>query len=217
METIKEFCADGFSNIPNAIKSGANRIELCENLKVGGVTPSNNTINDTVKYCAPKKIKIMCMLRSRGGNFIYISKEKMTMLNDYERLIKAGVDGIVTGALTSSLNLDMPFLKELTNKKTGNIEYVFHRAFDEIIVNNPSYIHKAIDELVELGFTRILTHGGSNDSNIFENVNMFNKLIGYANGRIAIMPASGVNYKNLSELSTLIKTNEFHGTQIVKL
>lgn len=79
---IKEFCAENFTNIPAAIHAGAKRIELCDNLAVGGTTPSTGVIEETLSYAGEKNIPVMTMIRPRGGDFIYNDTELKIMHTD---------------------------------------------------------------------------------------------------------------------------------------
>ena len=68
---IKEFCAENFTKIPQAIQKGANRIELCDNLAVGGTTPSTGVIEEVLAYAGEHSVPVMTIIRPRGGNFVY--------------------------------------------------------------------------------------------------------------------------------------------------
>ena len=145
---IKEACVESFEKALEAQNNGANRIELCENLAVGGTTPSYGT----VKVCLEKlDIPIFPMIRARGGNFIYSKDEIEIMKEDIKIFKELGVKGVVLGCLTSNNKIDLELTKELVDLAYP-MEVTFHKAIDEI--QNPL---DYIDDLVNIGIKRILT------------------------------------------------------------
>ena len=201
---IKEACVESFEKALEAQNNGANRIELCENLVVGGTTPSYGT----VKICLKKlNIPIFLMIRARGGNFIYSKEEIEIMKEDIKIFKELGVKGVVLGCLTFDNKIDLELTKELVDLAYP-MEVTFHKAIDEI--NNPL---DYIDDLVNIGIKRILTSGGK--ATAFEGKDLINKMIKKSNGRIKIVVAGKVTKENLNELSNLISADEFHGKLIV--
>ncbi|MFC6464087.1 copper homeostasis protein CutC [Marinilactibacillus sp. GCM10026970] len=207
---IKEFCAENFTQIPLAIENGANRIELCDNLSVGGTTPSYGVIKNTIEYCKDYSVPIMTMIRPRGGDFEYSIQEGIIMENDIEQAIELGTDGVVLGCLTSENKIDRVLMETLL-KKCKHVEVTFHMAFDEIAKEDQ---FNEMEWLIHHHVTRILTHGGS-AGDIFRHQDRLNELISHAKGRIEILPGGGVTYENLTELAGKINANQFHGTKIV--
>ena len=201
---IKEACVESFEKALEAQNNGANRIELCENLAVGGTTPSYGT----VKICLEKlDIPIFPMIRARGGNFIYSKEEIEIMKEDIKIFKELGVKGIVLGCLTFDNKIDLELTKELVDLAYP-MEVTFHKAIDEIN-NSLDYI----DDLVNIGIKRILTSGGKVTA--FEGKDLINEMIKKSNGRIKIVVAGKVTKENLNELSNLISADEFHGKLIV--
>ena len=201
---IKEACVESFEKALEAQNNGANRIELCENLAVGGTTPSYGT----VKICLEKlNIPIFLMIRARGGNFIYSKEEIEIMKEDIKIFKELGVKGVVLGCLTFDNKIDLELTKELVDLAYP-MEVTFHKAIDEI--NNPL---DYIDDLVNIGIKRILTSGGK--ATAFEGKDLINKMIKKSNGRIKIVVAGKVTKENLNGLSNLISADEFHGKLIV--
>jgi len=132
---IKEACVESFEKSLEAQNNGANRIELCENLAVGGTTPSYGT----VKVCLEKlNIPIFPMIRARGGNFVYSKEEIEIMKEDIKAFKDLGVKGVVFGFLTSDNKIDLELTKELVDLAYP-MEVTFHKAIDEI-VNPLDYI-----------------------------------------------------------------------------
>ena len=201
---IKEACVESFEKALEAQNNGANRIELCENLAVGGTTPSYGT----VKICLEKlNIPIFPMIRARGGNFIYSKEEIEIMKEDIKIFKELGVKGVVLGCLTFDNKINLELTKELVDLAYP-MEVTFHKAIDEI--NNPL---DYINDLVNIGIKRILTSGGK--ATAFEGKDLINKMIKKSNGRIKIVVAGKVTKENLNELSNLISAAEFHGKLIV--
>ena len=201
---IKEACVESFEKALEAQNNGANRIELCENLAVGGTTPSYGT----VKVCLEKlDIPIFPMIRARGGNFIYSKDEIEIMKEDIKIFKELGVKGVVLGCLTSDNKIDLELTKKLVNLAYP-MEVTFHKAIDEI--QNPL---DYIDNLINIGIKRILTSGGKVTA--LEGKDLINEMIKKSNGRLKIVVAGKVTKENLNELSNLISANEFHGKLIV--
>lgn len=208
---IKEFCAENFTDIPTAIHNGATRIELCDNLAVGGTTPSTGVIEEVVAYAGEKSIPVMTMIRPRGGNFIYNDIELKIMHTDLIEAKKIGTDGVVFGCLTNEGWLDEEALELLIETAEG-LQITFHMAFDQL---SPENQLKAIDWLVEHGVHRILTHGGPAQTPIADNFAHLKELIRYAGNRIIILPGGGISSDNLQQVIKELAIMEAHGTKIV--
>lgn len=210
---IKEYCAENYTYIPAAINNGANRIELCDNLNVGGTTPSIGVIEESLAYASEKEIPIMTMIRPRSGNFIYNDIELRIMESDVIEAKKLGIDGVVFGCLTPNNWLDEEALDRLIEAAEG-LQITFHMAFDQIPTTQQ---FEAIDWLSEHGIHRILTHGGPRNTAINENLEQLRKLVNYANQRLTILLGGGVTVDNAEELAKQINVNEVHGTKIISL
>ena len=201
---IKEACVESFEKALEAQNNGADRIELCENLSVGGTTPSYGT----VKVCLEKlNIPIFPMIRARGGNFVYSKDEIEIMKEDIKVFKDLGVKGLVLGCLTSDNKIDLELTKTLVDLAYP-MEVTFHKAIDEI--SNPL---DYIEDLVNIGIKRILTSGGK--ATALEGKDLINDMIKKSNGRLKIVVAGKVTKENLNELSNLISADEFHGKLIV--
>lgn len=198
-----ETCVGNYIEAIEAEKRGANRIELCDNLKEDGTTPSYGTIKRTV---LDTKIPIMVIIRPRGGNFEYSTSEIEIMMDDIKACKEVGAYGVVIGALRDG-EIDKSAVKQLVDIAKP-LSITFHMAFDEI---NDKY--KAIDELIELGVDRILTKGGA--SNALEGKDELKKLVEYANDRIIIMPGKGVTKDNREYILEYTGAKEIHGTKVV--
>lgn len=224
---LYEFCAENFTNVPSAIASGAKRIELCDNLAIGGTTPSAGVIKATVEYAHSHDAKMMCMIRPRGGDFLYSAAELEMMKTDIALALTLGMDGLVFGCLEaagSKLRVDTNACERLfatmcaAAKSAGvdasRIDVTFHMAFDEL---DESEQLNAIDQLAELGVSRILTHGGPAGTPIEQNFQRLKALRQHAAGRLIILPGGGITWENAAEVAEATGAQELHGTKIVEL
>lgn len=130
---IKEVCVENFTNVPLMIERGANRIELNNDLSVGGTTPSFGVIKKTVEYAHKHDVPVIVMIRPRGGNFVYSEDELEIMINDIQICSLLGVDGVTFGCLTREKHLDKRAMNRLLSvAHAGDLEVVMHMAFDEL-------------------------------------------------------------------------------------
>lgn len=210
---IREFCAENYTDIPKAIKNGARRIELCDNLAVGGTTPSLGVLEEALQYAGEHQTSVMTMIRPRGGNFVYSDTELKIMHTDLIEAKKSGTDGVVFGCLTAEGWLDEEALELLIETAEG-LQITFHMAFDAIPKDRQ---FEAVDWLADYGVTRILTHGSPLGSKIEDNFDHLKKLIAYADGRIIILPGGGITADNAEDVARELDVRELHGTKIVPL
>ncbi|MGD6855844.1 copper homeostasis protein CutC [Bacillus infantis] len=208
---LKEVCVENLTLIPEKISKGARRVELCDNLSVGGTTVSHGVAVKAIDYCRRHNTGVMAMVRPRGGDFVYSVEEIEIMKEDIIHLKQLGADGVVFGCLTEDGWIDEGAMKVLLELAEG-LETVFHMAFDHIWHDRQL---QAIDWLAEHGVDRILTHGGSADSGILENLPRLQEYIDHAAGRITIMPGGGITDENLPEIAAELDVREVHGTRIV--
>ena len=213
-ELIREYCAENVERVPEAIAAGAGRIELCDNLTVGGTTPSHGVIRAAVEVARPAGVPVMCMIRPRGGSFEYTEAEACIMVDDLRHAAELGVDGVVFGCLRGG-EVD----RELTGRLAGlakesGLMVTFHMAFDELAADaQPA----ALDLLARLGVDRVLTHGGAAGTPIADNLERLRELAEYACGRVGILPGGGVTWENAEEVAAAVGVGEVHGTRIVGL
>ena len=201
---IIEICATTINSVINANKAGANRIELCSNYTVGGLTPSIKFIKEALSV---SEIPINILVRSRPGNFIYNNIEIDKMKKDILSIMELGVNGFVVGSINLNGVIDHEFMKWVRDH-TDQLDLTFHRAFDYLNSQN-----ECIDRLVNIGFSRILCSGNENDAiEGMENLILLNK---HSNDRIVIMPGGGVNIKNCLEFKNA-GFKEIHLSGILK-
>src|SRR5699024_2287769 len=128
---LKEACLENFTDIPVASHNGAARIELCDNLAVGGTTPSKGVIAEAAKYCHEQNIPLIVLIRPRKGNYVYSDTEIKIMEADIFEVQALGADGISFGALTPDNDLDQEAMEQL-GAAAGGMQLVMHMAFDEM-------------------------------------------------------------------------------------
>ena len=124
---VIEECVENINEALRADSLGANRVELCENLKIGGTTPSAGTISVAKKVL---NVPIMVLIRPRGGNFIYSNNEIEIMKHDIRVCREIGVHGVVIGALTKEHTIDVELVNELVDL-AGPMEVTFNKAIDK--------------------------------------------------------------------------------------
>lgn len=189
-------------NIESALRAqegGADRIELCDNPGEGGTTPSYGAI-EAVRQNV--NMDLYVMIRPRGGDFLYTNYEFHSMKRDIHQCQKISVDGVVFGILTEEGVIDKKRCKELIDKAKP-LKVTCHRAFD--MARDP---FEALEDCIEAGFDRILTSGGKLQA--LEGADLIGQLIKKVNGRIAIMPGSGVNENTVEEIIKKSGAKEIH-------
>ncbi|MHA8082749.1 copper homeostasis protein CutC [Aquirufa sp. A-Brett2-15D] len=180
-----EVCAYSLFSCLAADRAGAQRVELCASPWEGGTTPSAGLVEQALLSTS---LEIHAMVRPRGGDFVYDSAEKQTMLAEARSLVAQGVHGIVVGALLPSGDLDVEFMKAF-RKIAGDRELTCHRAID--VSRDPLGV---MEELISIGFDRILTSGGKNKA--LDGIENLAEMVAASTGRIQIMAGSGVNPMN---------------------
>ena len=230
MALLREFCAENVERVPAAIAAGAGRIELCDNLAVGGTSPSYGVIRAAVGIARETGAAVMAMARPRGGNFVYTAAEEQIMLDDVAMARSLGVDGVVFGCLTADaasgeavVDRDMTArlveaahgsVSDETGTEVPPVAVTFHMAFDELTEERQL---EAIDFLADLGVERILTHGGAAGTPVADNLGRLGRLIEHAAGRLTILPGGGITFENAEPVAEALGVQEVHGTKIVKL
>ena len=216
----REFCAENMELVPAAVAAGAARIELCDNLSVGGTSPSYGVIRAAVAHARETDTDVMCMVRPRGGSFEHTPAEAQMMRDDLVMAKSLGVTGVVFGCLRNG-RLDKELTSELvrlahedTPEAPGRVAVTFHMAFDALA---PEDQLPAIDWLAEQGVERILTHGGAAGTSIAENLDRLRAYIERAAGRIIILPGGGITWENAEDVAAALGVSEVHGTKIVKV
>lgn len=194
-----EVAVDSVDGARAAATGGASRIELCQALELGGLTPSRGLLA-AVK--AAVRIPVFAMVRPRAGDFLYARDEFAVMLQDARELRAAGADGIVGGVLRADGELDRERLRELC-AAAGGSPFTCHRAFD--LAADPA---RALDALIELGVPRVLTSGQA--ANATAGAAALRALVQRAAGRIVVMAGAGVRGDNVRDLVAASGVREVH-------
>ena len=208
---ILERCCTCVADVREALVAGAARVELCECLEVGGVTPSENLIDQAVRVGLPVNV----LVRPRGGSFVFSDEEVRTMLADIRMCRRLGAHGVVIGALRPDGDVDMDIMRLLMAEAQGNgterrLSVTFHRAFD--CCRDP---FTSFDDVIGLGCDRLLTSG--HEDTAPEGAALIAELVSRAEGRIIVMPGSGVTPENIRDLALKTGAGEFHGTRLAAL
>lgn len=198
---LLEICCGSIDDAIESEKGGADRVELCSALFLGGLTPSLGTIQEAKRRL---KIPIIVMVRPRAGGFAYSEAEMASMERDTEAAIGNGADGVVFGILQSNGTIHVPRCRRIRHL-IGKRQAVFHRAFD--VTPEP---FEALDQLVDLGITRVLT-SGQKDS-VPEGADLIKNLVERAGNRIEILPGGGVQAWNIKEVIARTGCQQVHLT-----
>ncbi len=204
MTILKEACVGSYAEAVRASELGADRIELCQQLLIGGTTPTAETI--TLAGQIPD-VDVQVIIRPRGDDFCYSDAEFGLMKVQIETVKQIGGSGVVLGILTEAGLVDIVRTKELV-QLASPLPVTFHMAFDEIVDKKA-----AIDVLCEIGIVRILTKGGSGSA--LENLAVLKELVTYAADRLVIMPGGGITAENCAMVAELTGAVQLHGTKIV--
>ena len=195
---IIEVCAESYEYAVKAEKAGADRIELCKDLHLDGLTPDYECAKRTIDTL---NIPVFILIRPREGDFIYSDEEFESMKQDIVKFKEMDCKGIVSGVLNDDNSIDIKRTKELV-ELSRPLEFTFHRAFDIII--NPL---KEIEKLIEIGVDRVLTSGQKNKA--IEGLELLEELKNISKNRIKIMPGSGINKSNIVNFESF---DEIHGS-----
>lgn len=199
MPILIEACVESPEEALRSERLGADRIELCDNLAVGGTTPSHGVVAVALERCS---IPVYPIVRSRGGDFVFGSDDVRAMLHDVTQLRTLGVPGMVIGALTLRGTIDRDTVARLRDA-AGPIDLTFHKAFDAV-----GDQAGALDTLIELGISRVLTGGGAGSA--WEGSRQIASLVRQAAGRISIMAGGGIIAPHALELVAATGVAEIH-------
>ncbi len=189
MSILIEAAVESLDDALAAVDGGADRLELCANLDDGGTTPSESLIADVVARVA---VPVFVMIRPRGGSFVYSTAELEAMRRDIDRARELDVDGFVFGVLNGSNRIDTIRTQSLVDA-AADCPVTFHRAFDRVADQ-----HDALETLIDLGVTRVLTSGGAPDA--LAGATALRDLVDLADGRITILAGGGVRFQNVEEI-----------------
>ncbi len=196
-----EVCTSSLNSVINAVAGGAQRVELCSALSVGGLTPSLGLLK-TVREMFPQLL-IHVLIRPREGDFVYSEEEMQVMLKDIDAALPYA-DAIVCGALDSKGHVDVAATRRLLAASQGK-PFTFHRAFDRCCD-----AMRAVDDVMELGCRRLLTSGLQPTA--AEGIPLIKQLVERVGDRLIVMPGSGVNPGNARHILHATGAVEIHGS-----
>jgi copper homeostasis protein len=198
-QPLLEICVETLDAALAAARGGADRIELCENLRMGGVTPRAELMTGVT---ASAKIPVFAMIRPRGGDFCYSGAEFADMKQKIGVAKSAGMNGLVFGILKCDGTVDMERNAELI-ELAKPLPVTFHRAFDE----TPNLL-EALEQVITTGAARILTSGGKSDAE--KGSREIADLVRLAHCRVIVMPGGGINAANLPRIVMTTHAREIH-------
>jgi copper homeostasis protein len=196
-----EICAFTLQGCMAALQGGAQRIELCSGPADGGTTPNYGLLKAVKKFIT---IPVLPIIRPRGGDFLYNTHEFEQIKDDVKLCLDLGFEGVVIGFLKPNGEIDVDKTAEIVSLTNGK-EVVFHRAFDRC-VNMPA----ALEQIINSGCKRILTSGGF--PNVMDGLTKLQNLVVLANGRIEIMPGSGVTVANAKQIIKQTGAKNIHAS-----
>jgi copper homeostasis protein len=194
-----EICVGDVESAIAAEAGGADRVELCDNLAVGGTTPSAGTIAEA---CRRLRIPVHVLIRPRAGDFVHSESELAAIRHDIEVAKALGATGIVLGVLNTDATIDRDLTTSLV-ALARPLRVTFHKAFDQ----TPD-LQEALDILIALGVDRVLTSGGRPSA--MEGVETLAKLVDRAGDQIAVMVGGRLDFDNLETIIRQSGTREVH-------
>lgn len=194
-----EVCIDSVESAIAARDGGANRLELCSALVIGGLSPSPALFR---AVRAQTDLPIHAMIRPRFGDFLYSAHEQAIMLSEAKFWLGAGAEGVVFGALRPDGQLDRDVLRPLIEATPG-IRHTLHRAFD--LCRDP---FEALEEAIALGFDTILTSGQA--PSCLQGQELLRRLHDQAAGRIALLAGAGINAAAIPVLHAATGIRQYH-------
>jgi copper homeostasis protein len=198
---IFELCAETLPACMAAEPGGADRIELCTSLEVGGLTPDRPLIEQAIQQCG---LPVHVLVRPHANGYNYSAAYFDLICSDIEFIRNAGASGVVVGALRADNTIDIKRTAALVDL-AGQMEVTFHRAFDA----TPN-IDAALEDVIFAGCRRILTSGGQPD--VFTGAQSLAHLVSLAEGRIAIAAGGGLRLENARAVRYITGAHHFHSS-----
>lgn len=196
---LLEACVDSVESAVIATEAGADRLELCSALLIGGLTPTRALFREVRKRC---KNQIRILIRPRFGDFLYSDYEFEVIKEEIKQFREEGADGVVIGMLKEDGNLDVSRMDELLST-AGSMGVTLHRAFDVCL--DPM---RALHEAISLGIDTILTSG--QEKQAIYGISLLERLQKEAAGKIHLMAGSGVEAAAISEIYNKTGITHFH-------
>lgn len=201
---LVECCANSIQSAMQGELGGANRIEFCTNLEVGGLTPKREDIATLIEII---NIPVRILIRPKAGNFIYTDPELLQIISDIHFCKNIGVEGVVIGALNMNGSVNKEQTKAMV-KAAKPMNVTFHRAFDDC-----HNLQQDLEDVIDCGCNTLLTCG--QNKNVTHGISNLEQLIKLGNKRITILAGSGVNHTNTEALYK-IGIRNFHLSGSIK-
>ncbi|MFT4538087.1 MAG: copper homeostasis protein [Planctomycetota bacterium] len=196
-----EVCIESVEGARSAAKAGAERVELCSALTVGGLTPGAGMIEATLDaFTRP----VMVLIRPRPGDFLYSPDETAVIEREIKSCARMGVAGVVVGALTAAGSVDVQAMRRFKDA-CGDLELTFHRAFDVARDAQAS-----LDDLLSLGIERLLTSGQC--ARAEQGAELIATLVRRAGSDLSVMAGSGVSSQNVEAIVRATGVLEVHAS-----
>jgi copper homeostasis protein len=197
---VFELCVETLAGCAAAVEGGADRVELCSALQVGGLTPSHDLTVAALSYGIP----VHAMVRPRAGDFVYSTAELEAMRAEILQFKSLGVAGVVFGVMTVDGRVDVEATRELV-ELARPLEVTFHRAID-----GAADLHAALEAVIATGCSRVLTSGGASDVHSGEAT--LARIVALARERIAVAAGGGLRLAKAEQLARTTRARHFHGT-----
>lgn len=196
---LLECATDSVESALAAAKGGADRLELCANLIIGGTTPTLALYDEVRSH---SDIPLFILIRPRFGDFLYTDYEANVICREIEMFQKAGAEGVVIGSLNKDGSLNAEHMKRFIDS-AKDMSVTLHRAFD--MCADP---FETLKQAKELGVNTILTSGQAPSS--LEGIDLYEKLIEKANGEISILAGGGIKASTIEKLLKQTSLTAFH-------
>lgn len=203
---LLEVCVDSLDGALAAEAGGAQRIELCSRLDVGGLHPAGDLLRDAL---ARTSVPHHVMVRPRAGTFVHTRAELDVMAVQIESVRTSRASGVVLGVLTHAREIDVDATARLI-ECARPLSVTFHRAFDEL-----RDLHGGLEQLIALGVERVLTSGGAPSA--LEGRAQLRELVARAAGRIVVMPGGGVRAHNAAQILSETGARELHSSTVFRM
>lgn len=196
-----EIAIDSLADVRAALSGDADRLEVCAALELGGLTPTVGLLESISELC---ELPMVAMVRPRGGGFVCSTDELRVMERDISVLFQFGASAVIFGPITPSREVDVDACRRLIDACAGR-PAVFHRAFDRT-----ADLGRSLDQLIALGFSRVLTSGGAASAN--DGIATLSKLLLRAAGRIEVLPGGGVRSSNAAAILAATGCEQLHSS-----
>lgn len=201
---IFELAVFDFKTAVKANMANVDRIELCTDYSVGGISPDFNVVENVLDKV---NINVFVMIRCRQGDFIYNNTETEKMIKYLEICKSLNVSGFVFGALDCRNNVDVRICKKIV-ENAHPLPVTFHRAFDIT-----EELYKSAETIIECGFRRILTSGSKRSA--YNGRFIIKDLIERYGNEIIFVPGGSIRKNNYSEIVNFTKALEIHSSKIL--